>query len=93
VALPDARDLIFSPDGSAVAYLCWHQNVAAFTLNIAAPEGSGERELTRRDLFPDRIGDRQVYRRSSRRQCKRSERTGSLSDVSPASLARGIIPS
>jgi Tol biopolymer transport system component len=53
VALSDARELTFAPDGSAMAYLRWHQNVAAFTLNSAAPDGSGERELTRRDLFPE----------------------------------------
>ncbi len=53
VVLSDARDLAFSPDGSAMAYLRWHQNVAAFSLNIAAVDGSGERELTRQDVFPE----------------------------------------
>jgi mono/diheme cytochrome c family protein/Tol biopolymer transport system component len=45
VLLDGASDLTFSPNGTRIAFLRWHPDVAAFTLNIGAPDGSGEREL------------------------------------------------
>jgi Tol biopolymer transport system component len=45
VALEDAYDLSFSRDGQLMAFLRWNRELARFTLNIAASDGAGEREL------------------------------------------------
>lgn len=51
VALEDAYDLSFSRDGQMIAFLRWNERRAAFTLNIAAPDGSRERELVGAGAF------------------------------------------
>lgn len=51
VLLEDASDLTFSPDGTRITFMRWHPDVAAFTLSIAAPDGSDERELIRSSAF------------------------------------------
>jgi mono/diheme cytochrome c family protein len=53
IVLENARDLIFSRDGTRMAFLRWHANLAAFSLNVAAPDGSGEREIIAQNVFPD----------------------------------------
>jgi mono/diheme cytochrome c family protein/Tol biopolymer transport system component len=45
VLFEDASDLTFSPDGTRIAYMRWHPDIAAFTLNTAALDGSDEREI------------------------------------------------
>jgi mono/diheme cytochrome c family protein/Tol biopolymer transport system component len=45
VLLNDASDLAFTRDGTRAAFLRWHADSAAFTLNTAAPDGRDEREL------------------------------------------------
>ena len=45
VALDSAYDVWFSPDGQMIAFLRWNKERAAFTLNVAAPDGSREREI------------------------------------------------
>jgi mono/diheme cytochrome c family protein/Tol biopolymer transport system component len=53
IALENARDLTFSRDGTRMAFLRWHANLAAFSLNVAVPDGSGEREIIAQSVFPD----------------------------------------
>jgi len=53
VVLENARDLTFARDGTQMAFLRWHANLAAFSLNVAAPDGSGEREIIAQGVFPD----------------------------------------
>ncbi len=45
VAMKDAYDLTFSRDGTQMAFLRWHPNLAVFTLNVAAVDGRNEREV------------------------------------------------
>jgi mono/diheme cytochrome c family protein len=45
VALESAYDLAFSRDGQMMVFLHWKKDLAAFTLNVAAVDGSGEREV------------------------------------------------
>lgn len=51
VALENAYDLWFSRDGQMVVFLRWHKEQAGFTLNVAAPDGTGERELVGAGAF------------------------------------------
>lgn len=53
VTMEDSYNLTFSRDGTKIAYLRWHKNLASFTLNVAAPDGSGEREVIGRSAFSD----------------------------------------
>jgi mono/diheme cytochrome c family protein/Tol biopolymer transport system component len=51
VALENGYDLSFSRDGQMIAFLRWNKRRAAFTLNVAAPDGSRERELVGAGAF------------------------------------------
>lgn len=53
VALENAYDLSFSRDGQMIVFLRWNKDHAAFTLNVAAPDGSEERELVAAGAFSD----------------------------------------
>lgn len=58
VALENAYDPTFSADGKQMAFLRWHDDLAAFTLNVAAPDGSNEREVTSWSMFPNMYAPR-----------------------------------
>jgi len=51
VLLGDASDLAFARDGTRTAFLRWHADSAAFTLNTAAADGKDERELISASAF------------------------------------------
>jgi mono/diheme cytochrome c family protein len=51
VAFENVYDLSFSRDGQMIAFLRWNERRAAFTLNVAAPDGSRERELVGAGAF------------------------------------------
>ena len=53
VAIENAYDLSFSRDGQMIAFLRWNKERAAFTLNVAAPDGSREREVVGAGAFSD----------------------------------------
>ena len=53
VALDNAYDLSFSRDGQMIAFLRWNKERVRFTLNIAALDGSHEREMVAADAFSD----------------------------------------
>jgi Tol biopolymer transport system component len=53
VMLEDARDAAFSPDGGRVAYLRYEASLVAFSLHLAAPDGSEDRELLGPGAFSD----------------------------------------
>jgi hypothetical protein len=43
--LEDARDPVISRDGALMAYFRYNKNFVQFALHVAAPDGSGDREL------------------------------------------------
>jgi mono/diheme cytochrome c family protein len=45
VALADGRDPAITRDGARMAYLRYDESNAAFSLHVAAPDGSGDREV------------------------------------------------
>jgi len=49
--LEDASDLTFASDGAQIAFLRWHADSAAFTLNTASTDGKDERELIGSSAF------------------------------------------
>jgi mono/diheme cytochrome c family protein len=51
VALEHAYDLWFSRDGQQIVFLRWNKDRAAFSLNVAAPDGSREREVVDTGAF------------------------------------------
>jgi mono/diheme cytochrome c family protein len=53
VILEDARDPTFSRNGAQMAYLHYSKTYAALELQVAAPDGSGARQLTRAGAFSD----------------------------------------
>jgi len=53
VVLEDARDPTIARDGKRIAYLHFDKQNAAFSLHIAAPDGSGDRELIGAGAFTD----------------------------------------
>jgi Tol biopolymer transport system component len=53
VALENAYDLTFSADAQMIAFLRWNNDRAGFTLNVAAPDGSGEHEILALGEFSD----------------------------------------
>jgi len=56
--LKDAYDLTFARDGQQRVFLRWHANFADFTLNVAAPDGSGEHEVMPYGVFSNIVGPR-----------------------------------
>jgi mono/diheme cytochrome c family protein len=53
VMVEDGRDPTFSRDGKHLAYIRWHKETASFALNIAAADGSDDRQLVGRSAFSD----------------------------------------
>lgn len=53
VALENAYDMSFSRDAHMIVFQRWNKEQAAFTLNVAASDGSHERELVTAGAFSD----------------------------------------
>jgi Tol biopolymer transport system component len=51
--LDDARDSTIARDGKRMAYIHFDEQSAAFSLHVAAPDGSGDREVIAAGAFSD----------------------------------------